>query len=532
MKKITIKERLLIACIIVGAIVSAIGFYFGETDLGVLATFFTALAALIEAMLHLEEKKKEAEAKEREREIQEQIAQDAALKQGNALIDMDEIRRNTGEILGHVKNNQDTQKLIALQEEQIESLKQQLAGKDLPDYMEKAKPYVEEKNFEKAIESIDTEKILNVAEKAKEDLEKAADQLIFKAQLYIANFQFPEAEAHYKQAADIFPSYYNNFAAASFFQDLNRFKEAEDYYTRCLNQATSPEDRATVLNNLGNVQRALNDYPQAEASYTEALQTYRELAAKNPQAYLPYVAMTLNNLGILHWNNNNYPQAEASYTEALQTYKDLAEKNPQAYQPYVATTLNNLGILQSDNNNYPQAEASYTEALQIYRELAATNPQAYLPYVATALNNLGVLYRKTNNYPQAEASYAEALKTYRELAAKNPQAYLPYVAMTLNNLGALHWNNNNYPQAEASYAEALQIRRELAGTNPQAYLPDLGCTLGNLSELYKDGIPNKTLSLQYANEAIEVLNRCNDTPFVQELRKGALKVIAYWKRKN
>jgi hypothetical protein len=32
----------------------------------------------------------------------------------------------------------------------------------------------------------------------------------------------------------------------------------------------------------------------------EALKTYRELAQKDPQTFLPKVALTLNNLGILY----------------------------------------------------------------------------------------------------------------------------------------------------------------------------------------------------------------------------------------
>jgi tetratricopeptide (TPR) repeat protein len=282
------------------------------------------------------------------------------------------------------------------------------------------------------------------------------------------------------------PSFEDNLATARLYQDQNRFKEAEGYYTRSLGQATSPEERADILNNLGIVQDALNDYTQAEASLTEALQIRRELAVKNPQAYLPDVAMTLNNLGYLYQNTNNYPQAEASLTEALQIQRELAGTNPQAYLPYVAMTLNNLGNLQTDNNHYIQAEKSYTEALQIRRELAKKNSQAYQPNVATTLNNLGLLQANTNNYAQAKESYVEALQIRRELAEKNPQAYQPKVAMILY----------------------------------------------NLSLLYQGGTPNKALSLQYAKEAIEVLNRCNDTPWVRDLRKDANGVIDDWAVEN
>ena len=54
---------------------------------------------------------------------------------------------------------------------------------------------------------------------------------------------------------------------------------------------------ATTLNNLGNVQRDLNELEAARDSYTEALAIYRELAEHRPDVYRPDVAGTLNNLG-------------------------------------------------------------------------------------------------------------------------------------------------------------------------------------------------------------------------------------------
>src|SRR6202451_4303851 len=40
--------------------------------------------------------------------------------------------------------------------------------------------------------------------------------------------------------------------------------------------------------------------------------------------YLPYVATTLNNLGILYSNTQRLKEAEATYEEALSTYRRLA----------------------------------------------------------------------------------------------------------------------------------------------------------------------------------------------------------------
>ena len=50
--------------------------------------------------------------------------------------------------------------------------------------------------------------------------------------------------------------------------------------------------------------------------------------------------------------------------EALKTYRELAQKYPEIYLPYVAMTLNNLGILDSDLNRMAEARKEYEEALK------------------------------------------------------------------------------------------------------------------------------------------------------------------------
>ena len=43
------------------------------------------------------------------------------------------------------------------------------------------------------------------------------------------------------------------------------------------------------------------------------------------------------------------------YEEALKIYRELAEKEPETYLPYVAATLNNLGILDRAQNRPEEA---------------------------------------------------------------------------------------------------------------------------------------------------------------------------------
>ena len=60
-------------------------------------------------------------------------------------------------------------------------------------------------------------------------------------------------------------------------------------------------------------------------------------------------------------------------------YRELTLKNPDTYLPALALTLNGLAGLDQDQNQPDTAQKGYEEALKIYRELALKNPDTYLP---------------------------------------------------------------------------------------------------------------------------------------------------------
>ena len=244
-----------------------------------------------------------------------------------------------------------------LQEANKAKLQAEYANRDnIVDYKKHALELWHKGKKEEAIKSVDTD----VAD------EEAANRHIFKAELLIDNFQFDEAEQHYKQAAAVFPSYDNIFTIADFYYDLNKFPEAIEYYNLSLNLADLPENKTRILNDMGNAQQRNNDYSEAETSYNKALKIHRQLAKENPKAYLPDVAMTLNNLAILHRNINEYPKALEEYEEALKIHRQLAKENPKAYLPDVAMTLNNLSMFYQDYISDNELSLKYAnEAIEV-----------------------------------------------------------------------------------------------------------------------------------------------------------------------
>jgi len=487
MKKEKLKVIIWITSVltVIGIGVSGYAYFIEESSMGNLAGAIFAIVSFIVAMVSFATLMKEKE-------------------KPPMLLDFNTATRLADERL---------KKEIDLRDKTIEELKKELAHKDLPQWEQIVRVHLEKGELQKAIESINTD----AGDK------EAVQKHIRKAQLYITNFQFTEAEQQYKQAIDVLPSFNNYFAIARFYVDLNRFSEATDYYNHCLSLATTLQNRAAVLNCMGVVQWMNNAYFKANASLKEALKLRRELAAKNRDTYLPDVANTLINLGNLQRDKNKYSKAEASYREALKILRELVAMNPDTYLPNVATALHNLGILQMNKNKYSKAEASYKEALKIWREFADKNRDTYLPDVAMTLHNLGMIQNDKKDYSEAEVSYMEALKIWKEFADKNPDAYLPCVATALINLGNLQCNKKDYSEAKASYEEALKIWKEFADKNPDAYLPSVGMVLFNLSIFYQK------LSLQYAKEAVEILDKCNNTPEVQGILDKAKQILSFGK---
>ena len=108
----------------------------------------------------------------------------------------------------------------------------------------------------------------------------------------------------------------------------------------------------------------------AEKEYNEALEIYRRLARKNPEAFESDVALTLNNLAALHYNTQRLDLAEKEYNEALEIYRRLAQKNPEAFESNVASTLNNLAALHYNTQRFDSAMEELEEALAIYNRMA------------------------------------------------------------------------------------------------------------------------------------------------------------------
>ena len=286
---------------------------------------------------------------------------------------------------------------------------------------------------------LDLHNARKLKEKADSAIKQSSNNYVFKAKLAILKYRFVEAEGYYDKALETDPENLDNYYEFStFLWNQKNFQKAEEICNKALSIKMDDESKAMLLNNLGALYYSTARLKEAEKSYAEALEIYRQLAATNPSAYLSVVADTLNNLGILYKDTTRLKEAEKAYAEALEIYRQLAATNPSAYLPDVAMTLNNLGLLYSDNTRLKEAEKVYAEALEIRRQLAATNPSAYLPNVAMTLNNLGLLNINHKKYADALSNFREALSIREKLAAISPPAFDLVLCKTILSMAFLY----------------------------------------------------------------------------------------------
>jgi len=208
---------------------------------------------------------------------------------------------------------------------------------------------------------------------------------------------------------------------------------------------------------------------------------YRRLAADNPDAYEPDLAISLNNLSNRHAKAGRHAEALAVIEEAAAIRRRLAEGDPGAYESDLANLLNNLSAEYREAGRHAEALAVIEEAAAIHRRLTQDNPDAYEPGLATTLNSLSTTYSQAGRHAEALAAAEEAAATHRRLTQDNPDAYEPGLSSSLNNLSIRYSWAGRHAEALAAVKEAASIRRRLAEDNPDAYAPDLAMSLNNLA---------------------------------------------------
>ncbi|KAG8718505.1 POC1 centriolar protein A [Ceratobasidium sp. 395] len=235
---------------------------------------------------------------------------------------------------------------------------------------------------------------------------------------------------------------------------------------------------------------------EALAASEESLRLHRQLAADQPDLFKPALALSLNNISTDLADMGRRQEALAAIEEAVQLRRQLVANRPAAFIPQLASSLNNLSIYLSDLGHRNEALSAVEEAVQLRRTLAANRPTEFLPGLATSLNNLSVRLSDVGRHEEALVTIREAIQLYRQLAADRPATFIPFLARSLNNLSNRLSDMGSREEALTAIEEAVQLRRQLATDRPAAFTPSLAKSLHNLSLSMSDfGRSDEALSI-------------------------------------
>lgn len=284
--------------------------------------------------------------------------------------------------------------------------------------------------------------------------------------------------------------------------EQTKYLECERYYMICLRAYTLIGDignRATILNNLGNLFQRCFDFDKCEKYYNLSLQDFTELFKANPDLYRECLAMLQNNMGNMYDVRKDNTNSEKFFRSAIDNFTQLYNQNPDKYRALLAQAQNNLGILYFSRKNYEISKHYLTIALQNRGQLFRQDPNTYRSELAESQNNLGMLYYRTQNLQDSEKFYKAAIDNYEHLFKNNPDKYRQGLARVLNNLGDTYSKLKNYANSEKYYKSAVVHGEKLYKQNPDIFKGDLAMIYYKLAYSSAD--------ISHFSEAISSINK-------------------------
>jgi tetratricopeptide (TPR) repeat protein/transcriptional regulator with XRE-family HTH domain len=163
--------------------------------------------------------------------------------------------------------------------------------------------------------------------------------------------------------------------------------------------------QANALNYLGVVRWTMGDYPAAARELEQALGIFRDLGDRLGQANAHRY------LGDVRRAMGDYPAGAQALEQALAICRDLGNWLGQA------NALSSLGDVRLATADYPAAAQALAQALGIYRDLGSRGGEAMV------LNQRATLHRVRGDLAQAEGCHQQALELARAIASSWDEAH-------------------------------------------------------------------------------------------------------------
>jgi serine/threonine protein kinase/tetratricopeptide (TPR) repeat protein len=247
---------------------------------------------------------------------------------------------------------------------------------------------------------------------------------------------------------------------------------------------------ARAYRRVGDIQRRLEVFPDAERAYREAASRFRRLADENParREFVEELAACHQALGDLLVQTKRHAAGEAEYRAAVALREQLLDgsADPARAGRDLGVSVARLGrALQLTGRTAPAADA-FERAVGLLE--GSADGAEYETRLAEALGYLAELRGGEGRREQALRLLERSVGHRRTALALRPRdpALRRGLADVLTHLGAAQFRIRDYASAERSYREALALRGRLADDFPltPSYRADLARTHAALADLH------------------------------------------------
>jgi predicted ATPase/tetratricopeptide (TPR) repeat protein len=215
----------------------------------------------------------------------------------------------------------------------------------------------------------------------------------------------------------------------------------------------SQEERAIMLQTLGQVERGAGQIQEARTHYEAALAINRELGNRESEGAI------LGSLGNLYAGQGQGEVARSHYEAALAIHRKVGNRHQEGM------TLAHLGTLHNLMGQAEEAQSHHEAALVIHREMGNRRVEGVI------LGYLGCLHLGQGRMEEARAHFEAELAIHREVR------FRLYEGVALGNLGILHAEQGRLREAQSCFEAALAINREVGNRSSE------GVVLGDLGDM-------------------------------------------------
>jgi tetratricopeptide (TPR) repeat protein len=221
----------------------------------------------------------------------------------------------------------------------------------------------------------------------------------------------------------------------------------------------SAEDRelglveAERLLELGHIERAEGEYPEAEHCYLSALEFFQKHGDRAGEGE------AIRSLGGIHQRKGELDRATELLTQSIDIAREIGNKRSEG------NNLDNLGLVYQRKGDLDRAVELYTQAIDIAREIGNRGSEG------TVLGNLGLVHKDRGELDRAVECFQQSIDIAREMGRRDGEG------IGIGNLGSVYEVRGELDRAAECFQQSIDIAREIGNKESQ------GINLGNLGEI-------------------------------------------------